>query len=177
MGKKNAEAMAKERTLFVDGAVKNGTSKEKATEIFDLMEKFAEYGFNKSHSAAYALISYHTAYLKTHHKVEFMAALLTSEIGNQDKILKYIAACKDNDIEVRMPRWGMKLSFLADREMKRLRWSRGWKNGGEGCLRSGLRFRPTRRGVITRKENCWLYQRAECFNISNVFLLGGDYKC
>ena len=86
MGKKNAEAMAKERTLFVDGAVKNGTSKEKATEIFDLMEKFAEYGFNKSHSAAYALISYHTAYLKTHHKVEFMAALLTSEIGNQDKI-------------------------------------------------------------------------------------------
>ena len=103
MGKKNAEAMAKERTLFVDGAVKNGTSKEKATEIFDLMEKFAEYGFNKSHSAAYALISYHTAYLKTHHKVEFMAALLTSEIGNQDKILKYIAACKDNDIEVRQP--------------------------------------------------------------------------
>lgn len=101
MGKKNAEAMAKERTLFVDGAVKNGTSREKATEIFDLMEKFAEYGFNKSHSAAYALISYHTAYLKTHYKVEFMAALLTSEIGNQDKILKYIAVCKDMGIGVR----------------------------------------------------------------------------
>lgn len=103
MGKKNAEAMAKERTLFVEGAIKNGTSKEKASEIFDLMEKFAEYGFNKSHSAAYALISYHTAYLKTHHKVEFMSALLTSEIGNQDKILKYIAVCKDMGIEVRQP--------------------------------------------------------------------------
>lgn len=103
MGKKNAEAMAKERTLFTEGAIKNGVPKEKATEIFDLMEKFAEYGFNKSHSAAYALISYHTAYLKTHHKVEFMAALLTSEIGNQDKILKYIAVCKDMDIEVKKP--------------------------------------------------------------------------
>ncbi len=103
MGKKNAEAMAKERSLFEDGAVKNGIPKEKATEIFDLMEKFAEYGFNKSHSAAYALITYHTAYLKTHHKVEFMSALLTSEIGNQDKILKYIAVCKDIDIEVHKP--------------------------------------------------------------------------
>ena len=103
MGKKKPEAMAKERVKFVEGAQKNGVDKAKADEIFDLMEKFAEYGFNKSHSAAYALISYHTAYLKTHHKVEFMAALLTSEIGNQDKILKYIAACKDNDIEVRQP--------------------------------------------------------------------------
>lgn len=101
MGKKNAEAIAKERALFVDGVVKDGTSKEKAAEIFDLMEKFAEYGFNKSYSAAYVLISYHTAYLETHHKVGFMAALLTSEIGNQDKTLRHIAACKDNDIEVR----------------------------------------------------------------------------
>ena len=103
MGKKNPEAMAKERSRFVEGAVGNGTPMAKATEIFDLMEKFAEYGFNKSHSAAYALISYHTAFLKTHFNVEFMAALLTSEIGNQDKILKYIAACKDMGIEVRQP--------------------------------------------------------------------------
>lgn len=103
MGKKNAEAMAKERSLFEDGAVKNGIPKSKATEIFDLMEKFAEYGFNKSHSAAYALISYHTAFLKTHYKVEFMAALLTSEIGDQDKILKYIAACRDMSIKVLQP--------------------------------------------------------------------------
>jgi len=100
MGKKKAEAMAKERVNFVAGAEKNNIGKEKADEIFDLMEKFAEYGFNKSHSAAYALISYYTAYLKVHHKVEFMAALLTSEMGNQDKLLKYVSCCKDMGIDV-----------------------------------------------------------------------------
>ena len=100
MGKKKAEAMAKERVNFVTGAEKNGIDKDKANEIFDLMEKFAEYGFNKSHSAAYALISYYTAYLKVHYKVEFMAALLTSEMGNQDKLLKYVSCCKDMDINV-----------------------------------------------------------------------------
>ncbi|MDE7242037.1 DNA polymerase III subunit alpha, partial [Desulfovibrio sp.] len=103
MGKKKPEAMARERVTFVAGAEKNGIPTEKANEIFDLMEKFAEYGFNKSHSAAYALISYFTAYLKVHHKVEFMAALLTSEMGNQDKLLKYVAACKDMGIEVGQP--------------------------------------------------------------------------
>ena len=82
MGKKKPEAMAKERVKFVEGAQKNGVDKAKADEIFDLMEKFAEYGFNKSHSAAYAQISYFTAYLKVHHTVEFMAALLTSEMSN-----------------------------------------------------------------------------------------------
>ncbi|WP_302736054.1 DNA polymerase III subunit alpha [uncultured Desulfovibrio sp.] len=103
MGKKKAEAMAKERVTFVAGAEKNGIAKEKANEIFDLMEKFAEYGFNKSHSAAYALISYFTAYLKVHYKVEFMAALLTSEMGNQDKLLKYVSCCKDMGIDVVQP--------------------------------------------------------------------------
>lgn len=100
MGKKKAEAMAKERVNFVTGAEKNNIDKDKANEIFDLMEKFAEYGFNKSHSAAYALISYYTAFLKVHYKVEFMAALLTSEMGNQDKLLKYVSCCKDMDINV-----------------------------------------------------------------------------
>jgi DNA polymerase-3 subunit alpha len=103
MGKKNAAAMAAERVRFVEGAKENGIDKAKADEIFDLMEKFAEYGFNKSHSAAYALISYYTAYLKTHHPTEFMAALLTSELSNQDKVLKYIFACRDMSIEVTPP--------------------------------------------------------------------------
>ena len=71
--------MAKERVNFVAGAEKNNIGKEKADEIFDLMEKFAEYGFNKSHSAAYALISYYTAYLKVHYKVEFMTAVFQGE--------------------------------------------------------------------------------------------------
>ncbi|MDR3362012.1 MAG: DNA polymerase III subunit alpha [Desulfovibrio sp.] len=103
MGKKKPEVMAKERVTFVSGAEKNGIDKNTADEIFDLMDKFADYGFNKSHAAAYALISYYTAYLKAHFKVEFMAALLTSEIGNQDKLLKYIACCKDMGIDVRLP--------------------------------------------------------------------------
>lgn len=103
MGKKIAEAMAQERVKFVSGAAQSDIPEEKANEIFDLMEQFAAYGFNKSHSAAYALISYWTAYLKVHHPAEFMAALMTSEMGNQDKILKYVAACKDMGIEVRQP--------------------------------------------------------------------------
>ena len=103
MGKKDPAAMAAERSKFVSGALERATEEAKANEIFDLMEKFAEYGFNKSHSAAYALISYHTAYLKTHYKAEFMAAVLSSEMGNQDKLLKYVAACKDMGIPVLSP--------------------------------------------------------------------------
>lgn len=103
MGKKNPVAMAKERTRFVEGAIKNNVTESVASDIFDLMEKFAEYGFNKSHSAVYALISYHTAYLKAHFTLEFMAALLTSESGNQNKILKYTAACKDMGIDILKP--------------------------------------------------------------------------
>ena len=103
MGKKKAEAMAQQRATFVSGAAKNNIPEEKANEIFDLMEKFAAYGFNKSHSAAYAVISYYTAYLKAHYTSEFMAALLTSEINNRDKLLKYISCCKDRNIEVCPP--------------------------------------------------------------------------
>lgn len=103
MGKKKPEEMAKQRTIFLKGALERDVPEATANEIFDLMEKFAEYGFNKAHSAAYALITYHTAYLKLYYKVEFMAALLSSEIGNQDKILKYVAACRDMGIEVLPP--------------------------------------------------------------------------
>ena len=103
MGKKNAEEMAKQRGFFVEGCAGNGIDAKKANEIFDLMEKFAEYGFNKSHSAAYALISYQTAYLKAHFPVAFMAALMTSDMENQDKLLQYIATCRDNGLELLPP--------------------------------------------------------------------------
>ena len=86
MGKKKPEAMAKQRTIFREGAAKNGLAKEKADEIFDLMEKFAGYGFNKSHAAAYALLSYHTAYLKVHFPAEFMAANLSLAMDDTDKV-------------------------------------------------------------------------------------------
>ncbi len=103
MGKKKPEEMAQQRGIFLDGARNRDVPEKTANEIFDLMEKFAEYGFNKAHSAAYAVISYHTAYLKHYFPVEFMCALLTSEIGNQDKILKYMAVCRDMGIEVKSP--------------------------------------------------------------------------
>ncbi len=103
MGKKNADEMAKQRVRFLEGAAKNKIPSAKAEKIFDLMAEFAEYGFNKSHSAAYALIAYQTAYLKFHHQTEFMAALLTSEIANTDKLIFYMNACREAGITVRPP--------------------------------------------------------------------------
>jgi DNA polymerase-3 subunit alpha len=103
MGKKNAEEMAKQRERFVQGATKNGFPPKKIEKIFDLMAQFAGYGFNKSHSAAYALLAYHTAYLKTHHPIDFMAALLTSITGDTDSVVKYINECREMGIAVEPP--------------------------------------------------------------------------
>lgn len=103
MAKKIPEKMEKMRQLFIDGAHKNGLSKEQANNIFELMAKFAEYGFNKSHSAAYALISYRTVYLKAHYPLEFMAGLLTNELGNTDKISFYIIEARKMGIQICPP--------------------------------------------------------------------------
>jgi DNA polymerase-3 subunit alpha len=103
MGKKIAEEMAAQRERFVTGAVKNGYPQKKVEKIFDLMAQFAGYGFNKSHSAAYALLAFHTAYLKTHYPIEFMAALLTSVTGNTDDVVKYINECREMGIPVEPP--------------------------------------------------------------------------
>jgi len=103
MGKKKPEEMAKQRERFVEGAVQRGFPQKKIEKIFDLMAQFAGYGFNKSHSAAYALLAYHTAYLKTHYPVEFMAALLTSVTGNTDDVVKYINECRETGIGVEPP--------------------------------------------------------------------------
>ena len=103
MGKKNAEEMAKQRERFMSGAAANGINKNTAGELFDQMEKFAGYGFNKSHSAAYALLAYQTAYLKTHYPVEFMAGLLTSETSKPENVVKYISECKEMGISVEPP--------------------------------------------------------------------------
>jgi DNA polymerase-3 subunit alpha len=103
MGKKIPAIMAEHRDRFMKGAEANGISADKAKSIFDLMEKFGGYGFNKSHSAAYALIAYQTAYLKAHFPVEFIAALLTSEMGSSDGVVKYIAECKSHAISVLPP--------------------------------------------------------------------------
>lgn len=104
MGKKDADAMAKERIKFVEGAKRvNNISESKANEIFDLLNKFANYGFNKSHSASYALVSYQTAYLKANYPVEFMAAVLTAELGNAEKVSHFIAEAEAMGIVVLGP--------------------------------------------------------------------------
>ena len=103
MGKKKKEEMAAQRAKFLDGCAKNKIPEKKAERIFSLMEEFAGYGFNKSHSCAYALLAYQTAYMKTHYPVEFMAALLTSETGSTDKIVKYINEARGMGISILPP--------------------------------------------------------------------------
>ncbi len=103
MGKKKKEEMAAQRAKFITGCLTNKVAEKKAERIFDLMEEFAGYGFNKSHSCAYALLAYQTAYLKTHYPVEFMAALLTSETGNAEKAVKYINEARGMSISILPP--------------------------------------------------------------------------
>ena len=103
MGKKKVEEMAKERAKFRDGAAGNGLSASQADEIFDLMEKFAGYGFNKSHAAAYALVSYQTAWLKAHYPAEFMAATISSDMDNTDKVVTFLTESKAIGLNVLPP--------------------------------------------------------------------------
>ncbi len=103
MGKKKPEEMAKQRHVFVDGAENNGCDRKLATHIFDLIEKFAGYGFNKSHSVAYALIAYQTAYLKAHYPSEFMAAVLSADMDNTEKVEPLIDECRAMHIKVIPP--------------------------------------------------------------------------
>ena len=103
MGKKIAAMMEEHRTLFLKGAKENNLDVKKASELFDLMEKFGGYGFNKSHSAAYALICFQTAYLKAHYPREYMAALMTSEMSNSDSVVKFMDECRNMAMEVLPP--------------------------------------------------------------------------
>ncbi len=103
MGKKKKTVMEKQRKRFLVGAKERGVAAGKAERIFELMAQFAGYGFNKSHSTAYAILAYQTAYLKAHFPVQFMAAMLTSEMGTTDKVVRYLSECKEMGITVRPP--------------------------------------------------------------------------
>ena len=103
MGKKNPKEMAQQKERFLQGAKKNQVLAEKAEQIFDLMAKFAEYGFNKSHATAYAYVAYQTAYLKVYHRVLFIAEMLTMEMEDTDKLVRYIQDAKDAGIEILPP--------------------------------------------------------------------------
>lgn len=103
MGKKKPQEMKKQKSRFIDGCLANNIAEDKASELFELMAKFAEYGFNKSHSTAYGLISYQTAYLKKHFPTEFMAATMTCDVDSTDKIAIHIEDCRQLGIEVKQP--------------------------------------------------------------------------
>ena len=136
MGKKKKEVMAAEREKFIDKSKGQGVKGGEAGKVFDLMEYFAGYGFNKSHSAAYALVAYRTAWLKAHHPVHFMAALLTTEKGNTDKLVHYVNASREMGIEVLPPdvnRSG--LDFTVEGTNVRFGLS-AIKNVGEGAIAS-----------------------------------------
>ncbi|MFW6324923.1 MAG: DNA polymerase III subunit alpha, partial [Desulfovibrionales bacterium] len=136
MGKKNPEVMAEQRTKFLKGAKANKVPEETANHIFDLMEMFAGYGFNKSHSAAYALISYQTAYLKAHFPAEFMAALMTSEVTNTDKILAHLTACRQMGLAILPPDVNQSFRhFTVEGEDIRFGLA-GIKNVGDGAIAS-----------------------------------------
>jgi DNA polymerase III subunit alpha len=141
MGKKIPKIMAMHRERFMQGAAKNHIPSEKAGKIFSLMEKFGGYGFNKSHSAAYALIAYQTAFLKAHFPVEFMASLLTSEMNSTDGVVKYIAECRSHEIEVLPPDINESEKVFAVAGAKIRFGLAAVKNVGEGAIESIIEAR------------------------------------
>jgi DNA polymerase-3 subunit alpha len=156
MGKKIPAEMAKQRDRFMSGAAKLGHPKAVAEQLFDYMEKFAGYGFNKSHSAAYALVAYQTAYLKTHYPVEFMAALLTSETSKPDSVVKYIGECREMGIKVEPPdvqTSGAQFTPLLTAEGESIRFGlAAVKNVGGNAIESILKARAEAGG---RFKSLW----------------------
>jgi DNA polymerase-3 subunit alpha len=155
MGKKNAEVMAKMRGTFVAGAVARGTNEKKAAHLFDLMEHFAGYGFNKSHSTAYAFLAYQTAYLKANYPWYFAASLLTIESQNTDKLALYLGECRDRDIPVLPPDINeSQLRFTVEPE-KGVRFGlTAIKNVGEGAIESLLGVRATQGRIRSLPALC-----------------------
>jgi DNA polymerase III subunit alpha len=154
MGKKDPAVMAKQRSKFLEGAKGNGIPEETANSIFDLMEKFAGYGFNKSHSAAYALISYQTAYLKTHLPAEFMAALMTSEVTNTDKVIVHVSACRQMGLEILPPDINRsQRHFTVEEERVRYGMS-GIRNVGDGAIEAIVEERDKNGPYISLLDFC-----------------------
>lgn len=137
MGKKKAEEMEKQRSIFKEGAEKNGVDGDLAMKIFDLVEKFAGYGFNKSHSAAYALVAYQTAWLKTHHPASFMAAVMSSDMDNTDKVVTYVEDAEMQGITITPPDVNKgQYRFSVDEEGRIVYGIGAIKGVGEGAIES-----------------------------------------
>ncbi|MEW6277810.1 MAG: DNA polymerase III subunit alpha [Candidatus Eremiobacterota bacterium] len=141
MGKKKAEVMEKHRKIFIEGSVERGVDRKVAQDIFDTMEKFAAYGFNKSHSAAYAIVTYQTAYLKANYRQEYMAALLTSVVSSIDKVSFFIQECSQSGIAVLPPDVNESVSEFTVVPAG-IRWGlAAIRNVGEGAVESLLQAR------------------------------------
>ncbi|MGM8888765.1 DNA polymerase III subunit alpha, partial [Psychrobacter sp. 1U2] len=146
MGKKKPEEMAKQRDIFVTGATAQGIDEATSGGVFDLMEKFAGYGFNRSHSAAYGVLAYQTAYLKQYYPAEFMAAVLTSDMNNTDNVVFFINDCRENfDLTVVNPSVNRsEWHFVADTPTNIIYGLGAIKGVGEGAVESIVNAR--RRG-------------------------------
>jgi DNA polymerase-3 subunit alpha len=155
MGKKKADEMARNRETFLAGAAKRSHPPRKAEALFDTLAKFAEYGFNKSHSAAYGYLAYLTGYLKAHYAVEFMSALLTSETGNTDKVVKYINECRSLTIKVLPPHVGESDLHFTPVGESQIRFGLGAvKNVGSGAVEAIVRARQEHGQFRTLDDFC-----------------------
>src|SRR6476646_1134481 len=178
MGKKDKEKMAKERANFIEGCAReNKIPEKKANSIFDLLEKFAGYGFNKSHSAAYGLISYQTAYLKANYPVEFMAGLLSNEINNTDKISTFVGECKRMGIPILPPdvnRSSLKFTPELHGEIGAIRYGlAAIKNVGEGAMEIAIKEREEAGEFSSLEDFC---KRLDS-RVANKKILENLIKC
>ncbi len=156
MGKKDREKMAKERANFIKGCAEtNKIAEKKASSIFDLLEKFAGYGFNKSHSAAYGLISYQTAYLKANYPVEFMAGLLSNEINNTEKISVFVGECKRMGVPILPPDVNRSALKFTPENATSIRYGlAAIKNVGESAMQAAIRERENGGGFTSLEDFC-----------------------
>jgi DNA polymerase-3 subunit alpha len=156
MGKKKPEEMAKQREIFVSGAVRNNVPEERAAFIFDLMEKFAGYGFNKSHSAAYALLSYQTGWLKTHEAASFMAAVLSADMDHTDKVVSLLYDCrKEVGLTILPPHVNLSSYEFAVVDDKTIRYGLGAIKGvGEGAVAAIVNERRAKGDFASLEDLC-----------------------
>ena len=146
MGKKKPAEMAEHRSVFVDGATSRGVDKRRATHIFDLMEKFAGYGFNKSHSAAYALLSYQTAWLKTHHPAAFMAAVLSADMDSTDKVVNFVEESRALGLSIEPPHVNQCFYRFSVADERSVRYGLGAIKGAGAAALEGVIEERSRNG-------------------------------
>ena len=168
MGKKKSEEMAKQRSIFMEGSAKNNVEANNATEIFDLMELFAEYGFNKSHSAAYALVSYQTIWLKAHYPAAFMAAVLSADMDNTEKVVIFVDDCRQLDLEVVPPDINRsEYKFISEHEGNVIFGLGAIKGAGESAVAEIIDERNANGPFTSMAEMC---QRVKSRKISKRIL-------